>query len=106
MLLEEAVFKMYIKSGCPYCEEAQNIILEEEKVSLHVINVTKDPHTRELITEDTGHKTLPVIFIGNTFIGGCDDLCALRESGDLELMILKRENEILKKEVMRLRRSL
>ena len=106
MLMQKAVFKMYIMDGCPYCDKARDIILDEEKVSLHVVNITKDPHTREMIKEDTGQKTLPAIFIGNEFIGGCDDLCALREAGKLEIMILKEENRILKDEVLRLRRSL
>ena len=106
MLMESAVFKMYIKDGCPYCDKARDVILGDEKASLHVINITKDPHTREMIIEDTGQKTLPAIFIGGDFIGGCDDLCALQESGELEKMILREENKILKQEVMRLRRSL
>ncbi len=106
MLLQKAVFTMYIKDECPYCERACEIIVNEEKASLHVINITKDPHTRDLIIDDTGHKTLPAIFIGNEFIGGCDDLSALQEAGKLEKMILKEENTILKDEVLRLRRSL
>jgi len=106
MLLQKAVFTMYIRDECPYCERACEIIVNEEKASLHVINITKDPHTRDLIIDDTGHKTLPAIFIGNEFIGGCDDLSALQEAGKLEKMILKEENTILKDEVLRLRRSL
>jgi glutaredoxin 3 len=106
MLMQKAVFKMYIMDGCPYCDKARDIILNEERASLHVINITKDPHTREIIKEDTGQSTLPAIFIGNEFVGGCDDLCALREAGKLKIMILKEENRILKDEVLRLRRSL
>jgi|TARA_B100001094_G_scaffold78692_2_gene74979 glutaredoxin 3 len=106
MLMQKAIFKMYIMDDCPYCVKAQDIIVNEERASLHVINITKDPHTRELIKEETGQKTLPAIFIGNEFVGGCDDLCALRNSGELEIKILKQENTILKDEVLRLRRSL
>tara|TARA_R110002072_G_scaffold269728_1_gene429006 strand:- start:55 stop:393 length:339 start_codon:yes stop_codon:yes gene_type:complete len=106
MLMERAIFKMYIMDGCPYCDKAHDVIVNEERVSLHVINITKDPHTRELIKEETGQSTLPAIFIGNEFIGGCDDLCALRDAGELENKILKQENRILKDEVLRLRRSL
>jgi len=106
MLMQKAVFKMYIMDGCPYCDKARDIILNEERASLHVINITKDPHTREIIKEDTGQSTLPAIFIGNEFVGGCDDLCALRETGKLKVMVLEEENRILKDEVLRLRRSL
>ena len=106
MLMQKAIFKMYIMDNCPYCVKAHDVIVNEERVSLHVINITKDPHTRELIKEETGQKTLPAIFIGNEFVGGCDDLCALQNSGELKLKILKEENRILKDEVLRLRRSL
>ena len=58
MLGERAVFKMYIKDGCPYCDRARDVILKEMQMSLHTINITKDPHMREMIIEDTGHKTL------------------------------------------------
>ena len=106
MLLERAVFKMYIMDSCPYCDKARDIILNEERASLHTINISSDPNLREMIIEDTGQKTLPAIFIGSEFIGGCDDLSALRTSGELEKMILREENQILKQEIMRLRRSL
>jgi glutaredoxin 3 len=105
MLLERAVFKMYIMDSCPYCDKARDIILNEERASLHTINISSDPNLREMIIEDTGQKTLPAIFIGSEFVGGHDDLCALREAGELEVMILKEENRILKEEVKRLRRS-
>tara|TARA_R110000796_G_scaffold132910_2_gene248397 strand:- start:2424 stop:2744 length:321 start_codon:yes stop_codon:yes gene_type:complete len=106
MKLERTVFKMYVKDGCPYCDKARDIILNEEKASLHVINVTKNLHLRETIIEDTGQKTLPAIFIGKEFIGGCDDLSALQESDKLEVLTLREENQIFKEEIMRLRRSL
>mgnify|MGYP003134581191 CR=1 FL=1 len=105
MFGERAVFKMYIKDGCSYCDKARDVILSEMQMSLHTINITKDPHTREMITEDTGHKTLPAIFIGGVFIGGCDDLIQSQKSGELELMALREENAILKQQMNNLRRS-
>ena len=105
MLGERAVFKMYIKDGCPYCDRARDVILKEMQMSLHTINITKDPHMREMIIEDPGHKTLPAIFIGGVFIGGCDDLVKSQKSGELELMALREENEILKDQINKLRRS-
>ena len=106
MVGEKAVFKMYVKDGCPYCDKARDIIIGEEEKSLHVINVTNDPHLRETIAEDTGHKTLPAIFVGSKFIGGCDDLCELRDTGKLQLLTLQEEINILKEEVRHLRSSL
>ena len=42
MLLERAVFKMYIMDSCPYCDKARDIILNEERASLHTINISSD----------------------------------------------------------------
>tara|TARA_Y100001963_G_C6514650_1_gene323755 strand:- start:123 stop:440 length:318 start_codon:yes stop_codon:yes gene_type:complete len=105
MLLERPVFKMYVKSGCPYCDKARDIILTELRTSLHLIDIAGQPDLHELIITDTGQKTVPVIFLGEEHIGGCDDLVELCKDG-IESKILKEENSILKEEVMRLRRSL
>tara|TARA_R110002124_G_scaffold249145_1_gene414284 strand:+ start:68 stop:388 length:321 start_codon:yes stop_codon:yes gene_type:complete len=106
MLLEKPVFKMYVKDGCSYCDEARKIILSELKTSLHLINVTSQPDLHKLVIKDTGIKTVPVILIGKELIGGCDDLKEQRESGVIEKKILLEENDILKNEILKLRRSL
>ena len=106
MILERPVFKVYVKTGCPYCDKARDFILKEVKTSMHLIDITEQKDLHELIIADTGQKTVPAIFLGSEFIGGCDDLLELHEKGNLEAMILKEENEILKSEIMRLRRSI
>jgi glutaredoxin len=105
MLGERPVFKMYVKDGCPYCDKARDFILQEMQMSLHTINITQDPHMREMIIEDTGQKTLPAIFLGGVFLGGCDDILKSYEAGELELMALREENAILKGQISKLRRS-
>ncbi len=105
MLGERAVFKMYIKDGCPYCDKARDFILREMQMSLHTIDITKDPHTREMIIEDTGQKTLPAIFLGGVFLGGCDDMIESYTTGELELMALREENQILKGTINKIRKS-
>lgn len=105
MLGEKPVFKMYVKDGCPYCDKARDFILQEMQMSLHTINITQDPHMREMIIEDTGQKTLPAIFLGGVFLGGCDDVIKSYEAGELELMALREENAILKEQINHLRRS-
>ena len=97
---------MYVKTGCPFCEKAMEIILKNLNCSLHLIDVTHQPDLRELIIADTGQKTVPAIFLGSEFIGGCDDLINLVETGNIEMKILTEENRILKEEVKSLRRSL
>jgi glutaredoxin len=105
MLGEKPVFKMYVRDECPYCDKARDFILQEMQMSLHTINVTQDPHMREMIIEDTGQKTLPAIFLGGVFLGGCDDMIKSYEAGELELMALREENAILKQQINNLRRS-
>ena len=105
MLGEKPVFKMYVRDECPYCDKARDFILQEMQMSLHTINVTQDPHIREMIIEDTGQKTLPAIFLGGVFLGGCDDIIKSYEAGELELMALREENAILKQQINDLRRS-
>tara|TARA_R110002020_G_scaffold288661_1_gene504106 strand:- start:2798 stop:3118 length:321 start_codon:yes stop_codon:yes gene_type:complete len=103
MLLEKPVFKMYVKNGCPYCDKARDLILNDLRASLHLINVSDQTDLRKLIIKETGQKTVPVVYVGDNFVGGCDDLFRLNETGELQLLALKAENEILIKEVMRLR---
>ena len=106
MFLEKSVFKMYVKAGCPYCEKAREIILNNLKSGLHLIDVTNQPDLREMIIRETGQKTVPAIYIGDEFIGGCDDLINIIEVGYIKMKILTEENNILREEIMRLRRSL
>tara|TARA_R100000030_G_scaffold98873_1_gene89317 strand:- start:548 stop:868 length:321 start_codon:yes stop_codon:yes gene_type:complete len=106
MFFERPVFKMYVKTGCPFCEKAREIILKDLKSSLHLIDVTDQPDLRQSVIEETGCKTVPVIFLGKSFIGGCDDLIGLCQSGDVENLILTEENRILREEVALLRRSI
>jgi glutaredoxin 3 len=106
MLLEKTVFKMYIKDNCPYCDKARDIILNDLRASLHLVNITSQPDLRELIIKETGQKTVPAIYIGDDFIGGCDELVALCESDKVEIKILREENSILRDEVLHLRRGL
>ena len=105
MLGERPVFKIYIKEGCPYCDKARDFILREMQMSLHTIDITRDPHMREMIIEDTGQKTLPAIFLGGVFLGGCDDMIKSYEDGELELMALREENAILKGVISNVRKS-
>ena len=105
MLGERPVFKMYVRDECPYCDKARDFILQEMQMSLHTINITQDPHMREMIIEDTGQKTLPAIFLGGVFLGGCDDVIKSYEDGELELMALREENAILKGMINNVRKS-
>jgi glutaredoxin len=100
------VFKMYVKTGCPFCEKAREIILKDLKCSLHLVDVTDQSDLREMIINNTGQSTVPVIYIGEEFIGGCDDLIEAADTPELKMKILIEENNALREEIMKLRRSL
>ena len=97
---------MYIKEGCPFCVKARDYIVNELQASLHTIDVTNQKDLHELIIADTGHKTVPAVFMGNDFIGGCDDLTEYGESNLGLIKLLREEVSILRQEVTKLRKSI
>ena len=106
MLLEKSVFKMYDKAGCSYCDSAKEIILNDLKCSLQLVDITNQPDLQEMIISNTGQRTVPAIYIGEEFIGGCDDLIEAADTPELKMKILIEENNALREEIMKLRRSL
>jgi glutaredoxin 3 len=106
MFMERSVFKMYVKAGCPYCDKARGIILRDLKCSLQLIDITHQPDLMDMVIRETGQRTVPAIYLGNEFLGGCDDLCESIESKKIEKKVLIEENGILREEILRLRRSL
>ena len=103
--MDETVVRMYIKESCPYCQMARDKIISEKKISLHLIEVTNKPDIRDKIEKDTGHRTVPAIYIGDEFIAGFSELQKLEEEGKLDPMLLKEEVRILRIENARVRRS-
>ncbi|MDD5218493.1 MAG: glutaredoxin 3 [Candidatus Omnitrophica bacterium] len=78
-----AKIRIYTTDYCPHCTRAKRL-LEQKGVSFEEIDVTRDTATRQKIEDQTGWMTVPMIFIGDEFIGGADDLYALEESGELD----------------------
>ena len=75
--------KMYTTAVCPYCIRAKQILKSKGVVQIDEIRVDQLPEARALMVEITGRRTVPQIFIGNTHVGGCDDLVALDGRGGL-----------------------
>ena len=74
---------MYSTGWCPYCDRARGL-LERKGVSFAEVKVDEDPAQRdEMLKRSGGRRTVPQIFIGDTHVGGCDDLMALDHSGGL-----------------------
>jgi glutaredoxin 3 len=74
---------MYTTAVCPYCVQAKRILLSKGVESIDEIRVDNLPQERVKMMEITGRRTVPQIFIGNTHVGGCDDLVALDNQGGL-----------------------
>ena len=77
---------MYLTGWCPYCQRAK-ALLSTKNLVINEINVDDDAKFREEMTARSGRRTVPQIFIGETHVGGCDDLFALDGSGELDRLI-------------------
>ena len=75
--------KMYTTAVCPYCNRAKQILKSKGVVRIEEVRVDIDPAERERMMATTGRRTVPQIFIGETHVGGCDDLIALDGRGGL-----------------------
>ena len=75
--------KMYTTAACPYCIRAKQILHAKGVDRIDEIRVDLDGTERLRMMEITGRRTVPQIFIGQTHVGGCDDLIALDGRGGL-----------------------
>lgn len=75
---------IYTTMMCPYCHQAKKL-LSQKGASFKEVDVGMDPDLRrEMMSRSGGGYTVPQIFIGNTHVGGCDDLYALDSRGALD----------------------
>jgi glutaredoxin 3 len=66
--------KMYTTAVCPYCIRAKQILKAKGVEQIEEIRIDMQPEERMKMMEITGRRTVPQIFIGETHVGGCDDL--------------------------------
>jgi len=78
---------LYSKDYCQYCHRAKEL-LNIKGVSYNVIDVTHDSKLEAEMRLRSGRNTVPQIFIGNRHIGGCSDLFAMDEQGELDLLLV------------------
>jgi len=79
--------EIYTTPTCPYCMMAKRL-LTAKGVSFNEIDVSADPALRQAMTvRACGRRTVPQIFIGDTHVGGCDDLHALEDAGRLDPLL-------------------
>ncbi|MEL6448457.1 MAG: glutaredoxin 3 [Pseudomonadota bacterium] len=78
---------VYSKTWCPYCNAARGL-LQHKGVEFTLIDIGQVPERRdEMIARADGRSTVPQIFIGDTHIGGYDDLEALERAGKLDSLL-------------------
>ena len=79
--------EIYTSPLCGFCHAAKRL-LTSKGISFSEIDVARDPQRRqEMLARANGRHTVPQIFIGETHIGGCDELYALERSGKLEPLL-------------------
>ncbi|GHU03234.1 glutaredoxin [Betaproteobacteria bacterium] len=74
---------MYTTGVCPYCVRAEQLLRNRGVTGIEKIRVDLDPERLTEMMEKTSRRTVPQIFIGDTHVGGCDDLIALDQAGKL-----------------------
>jgi len=75
--------KMYTTQVCPYCIRAKMLLKQRGVDTIEEIRIDVNPTERQAMMQITGRRTVPQIFIGNTHVGGCDDLIDLDQRGGL-----------------------
>lgn len=78
-----APVRMYTTQVCPFCQRAKALLKQRGVASIDEIRIDLDPAQRDEMMQTTGRRTVPQIFIGDTHVGGCDDLIALDQRGGL-----------------------
>lgn len=78
---------MYTTGVCPYCNMAERLLQSKGVAEIEKIRVDLEPDQRAEMMEKTGRRTVPQIYIGETHVGGFDDLSALDRAGELEPML-------------------
>lgn len=78
---------MYTTAVCPYCIRAKQLLSARGVTQIEEVRVDLDPERRDEMMLKTKRRTVPQIFIGDTHVGGCDDLYALDAAGQLKPLL-------------------
>ncbi|MET0269779.1 MAG: glutaredoxin 3 [Sphingomonas sp.] len=79
--------EIYTKFMCPYCTRAKSL-LSSKGVAFDEHDITMGgPKRQEMLARANGRTTVPQVFIGDTHVGGSDDLAALERTGKLDALL-------------------
>jgi len=82
-----AKVSMYSTAVCPYCQMAERLLRAKGVAAIDKIRVDLEPARRLEMVEKTGRRTVPQIYIGETHVGGFDELAALDAAGELDPLL-------------------
>jgi glutaredoxin 3 len=78
---------MYTTAMCPYCVQAERLLLAKGVADIAKVRVDLEPERRVEMMERTGRRTVPQIYIDELHVGGYDDLVALDRAGKLDPLL-------------------
>ena len=78
---------MYSTGVCPYCMMAERLLKAKGVEDIEKVRIDLDPGQRTEMMQKTGRRTVPQIYIGDTHVGGFDDLSALDRAGKLDPLL-------------------
>ena len=78
---------MYSTGVCPYCIQAERLLKAKGVAEIEKIRIDLLPEQRDEMMAKTGRRTVPQIYIGDTHVGGFDDLAALDRAGGLDTLL-------------------
>ena len=79
--------RMYSTAVCPFCLRAEMLLGSKGVTEIEKIRVDLDPRQREEMMNKTGRRTVPQIYIGDTHVGGFEELAALDHAGRLDSLL-------------------
>jgi len=82
-----AKIRMYSTAVCPFCLRAEMLLGSKGVTEIEKIRVDLDPRQREEMMNKTGRRTVPQIYIGDTHVGGFEELAALEHAGKLDSLL-------------------
>ena len=78
---------MYSTGVCPFCQMAERLLRAKGVAEIEKVRVDLDPARRDEMTQRTGRRTVPQIYVGDRHVGGYDDLAALDRAGGLDSLL-------------------
>lgn len=86
---KENAVMVYSATYCPYCTEVKSLFsnLKVPAKVIEVNNLEDGDAVRAGLTEITGSRTIPQVFIGGNYVGGCDDTISAYKSGELKTLL-------------------